>query len=163
MIKEEAGKKRTFSTGANKQAAVGKGTPVLFPGDAYLEISKHFEEGADIHGARNWEKGIPLSKLIDSLERHIAQEKLGMTDESHARALAWNAVVYLATKIRIERGQLLEELADIPGISPEEAMSKARLCDGCHNCKLNTPNDYNTKNGLETGCFYYQESPKLGA
>lgn len=116
MIKEESGPERTFSTGANKQASAGKGTPVLFPGDAYLEIAKHFEDGATHYGARNWEKGIPLSSLIDSLERHIAQEKLGLADESHARAIAWNAVVYLATKIRVERGQLPVELADIPGI-----------------------------------------------
>ena len=115
-VKKESGPKRLFATGANKQASSGKGTPVLFPGDAYLEISKHFEDGAEHYGARNWEKGIPLSELINSLERHIAQEKLGMEDESHARAIAWNAVVYLATKVRIKRGQLPTELADIPGL-----------------------------------------------
>ncbi|HDY88779.1 MAG TPA: hypothetical protein ENH82_11800, partial [bacterium] len=77
-IKTESGKKREFSTGAKKQAAKGKGTPVLFPPDAYLEVSKHFEEGAEHYSARNWEKGIPLSELINSLERHIAQEKMGL-------------------------------------------------------------------------------------
>lgn len=113
-IKQESGEKREFSTGAQKQAAAGKGTPSLFPGDAYLEVCKHFEDGAELHGGRNWELGIPLSKLIDSLERHIAQEKMGLTDESHARALAWNAVVYLATKIRIQNGLLPKELDDMP-------------------------------------------------
>ena len=125
MIKRESGPRREFSTGATRQNAEGKGTPVLFPSDAYIEISKHFEEGAKTHGARNWEKGLPLSGLIDSLERHIAAEKLGQTDESHARALAWNAVVYLATKVRIERGQLPPELADIPGLS-ELATTKTK-------------------------------------
>ncbi len=114
-IKVEEGKKREFSTGAKKQASTGKGTPVLFPPDAYLEISKHFEDGAAIYDARNWEKGIPLSKLIDSLERHIAEEKMGLTDERHDRALAWNAVVYLATKLRIQAGVLPAELADLCG------------------------------------------------
>lgn len=115
MIKKETGEKRQFSTGAKKQSALGKGTPVLFPPDAYLEISRHFEEGARIHGDRNWEKGIPLSQLINSLERHIAQEKMGLTDESHDRALAWNAVVYLATKLRIKAGVLPKELDDLCG------------------------------------------------
>ena len=118
-IKIESGKTREFSTGAKKQAAVGKGTPVLVPGDAILDVAIHFEKGAVVHGARNWEKGIPLSELLNSLERHLQQEKLGLTDEPHARALAWNAIVYLATKLRIERGQLPAELNDVPGLVVE--------------------------------------------
>ena len=112
-IKIESGEKREFSTGAKKQNATGKGTPVLIPGDAMLEVAKHFEEGAAVHGSRNWEKGIPLSEILNSLERHLQQEKLGMADEPHARSLAWNAIVYLATKLRIERGQLPAELDDM--------------------------------------------------
>ena len=114
MIKKELGGKREFSTGAKKQAASGKGTPVLFPGDAYIAISQHFEDGAIVYDARNWEKGIPLSKLVDSLERHIAQFKMNMVDESHLRAIGWNAVVLLATKLRIENGLLPKELDDMP-------------------------------------------------
>ncbi len=113
-IKQESGKERKFSTGAKKQHSKGKGKPSLFPGDGYLEICKHFEDGAETHEARNWEKGIPLSDLIDSLERHIADEKMGKTDESHDRALAWNAVVYLTTKLRIQRGLLPKSLDDMP-------------------------------------------------
>ena len=114
MIKKEQGNKREFSTGAKRQAAVGKGLPSLFPGDAYIDICKHFEHGAEHYDARNWEKGLPLASIIDSLERHIAAEKMGLTDESHARALAWNAVVYLATKLRIEAGILPQGLDDLP-------------------------------------------------
>ncbi|KKN03325.1 hypothetical protein LCGC14_1108670, partial [marine sediment metagenome] len=95
-IKVEQGERRKFSTGAEKQASAGKGTPVLVPGDAVIDVSKHFENGAVVHGDRNWEKGIPLSEILNSLERHLQQEKMGMTDEPHARALAWNALVYLA-------------------------------------------------------------------
>ncbi len=112
-IKIESGETRKFSTGARKQAAAGKGTPVLVPGDAIIDVAIHFEKGAVVHGPRNWEKGIPLSEILNSLERHLQQEKLGMTDEPHARALAWNAIVYLATKLRIERGQLPKSLDDM--------------------------------------------------
>ncbi len=113
-IKAVDGPKREFSTGAESQDASGKGTPVLVPGDAILDIAKHFENGAAIYGARNWEKGIPLSEQLNSLERHLQQEKMGLTDEPHARALAWRAIVYLATKLRIEEGILPAELADMP-------------------------------------------------
>ena len=113
-IKKEEGEKRVFSTGAKRQASSGKGTPSLIPGDAILDIAKHFEKGAVMYGGRNWEKGLTLSSILDSLERHLQQEKMGETDEPHARALAWNAIVYLATKIRIEKGILPPELADVP-------------------------------------------------
>lgn len=113
-IKKEDGPKREFSTGARRQAASGKGTPVLVPGDAIIDVSKHFEKGIPVYGARNWEKGIPLSELLNSLERHLQQEKMGLTDEPHARALVWNALVYLATKLRIENGLLPASLNDMP-------------------------------------------------
>ncbi len=113
-IKVVDGPKREFSTGAESQDASGKGTPVLVPGDAILDIAKHFENGAAIYGPRNWEKGIPLSEQLNSLERHLQQEKMGLTEEPHARALAWRAIVYLATKLRIEEGILPAELADMP-------------------------------------------------
>ena len=112
-IKKETGEKREFSTGAKKQPAVGKGTPVLVPGDAILEVAKHFEEGAAVHGPNNWCLGIPLSEITNSLERHIIQFKMGLKDESHLRAIAWNAIVLLATKIRIDAGILPKELDDI--------------------------------------------------
>ena len=113
-IKKESGPKREFFTGAERQSSEGKGTPVLVPGDAILDVAKHFERGAVVYEARNWEKGIPLSEILNSLERHLQAEKMGMTDESHARALVWNALVYLATKLRIENGLLPAELNDMP-------------------------------------------------
>lgn len=115
-IKKESEPERVFDNGAKRQAAAGKGTPSLFPGDAYLEVCKHFEDGAAHYSPRNWEKGLPLSTYIDSLERHIAQEKMGLTDESHDRAIAWNAVCYLATKLRIKAGLLPKELDDLEGV-----------------------------------------------
>jgi hypothetical protein len=113
-IKKESDENRKFNTGAEKQHSEGKGTPVLFPGDAYIEVCKHFEDGAKHYDARNWEQGIPLSELINSLERHIADEKMADTSERHDRAMAWNAIAYLATKIRIQRGLLPKELDDMP-------------------------------------------------
>ncbi len=133
-IKKEEGENRKFSTGAEKQHSKGKGKPSLFPGDAYIEVCKHFEDGAEHYEARNWEKGIPLSDIIDSLERHIADEKMGDTSERHDRAMAWNAIVYLATKIRIQRGLLPKELADMPGYErqlkevPLEIAQTAKAC-----------------------------------
>ena len=127
-IKIETGSRREFSTGAESQASSGKGTPVLVPGDAIIDIAKHFEKGAELYGPRNWEKGIPLSEQLNSLERHLQQEKMGMTDEPHARALAWRAIVYLDTTLRIEKGMLPAELDDMPTYTTlEERLDKEEI------------------------------------
>ncbi len=130
-IRKEIEPERKFNSGAKRQAAAGKGTPVLFPGDAYLDICKHFEDGAVHYGGRNWERGLPLSSYIDSLERHIAQEKMGLTDESHDRAIAWNAICYLATKLRIQAGILPKELDDLCGVYGDKPVVEDKFAEYC--------------------------------
>ena len=56
----------------------------------YLEVSKHFEEGAKKYGEHNWQKGIPINCYIDSAVRHYLKFVAGYTDESHDRAFVWN-------------------------------------------------------------------------
>ena len=112
MIKDSAKKKAV--TGASRSGGKGRGTPSLLPFDAMMELAKHFEEGAEIHAPRNWEKGLPLSWYVDSMFRHLADVMAGKTDESHERAMAWNAVCFLATWKRIENGTLPAELDDLP-------------------------------------------------
>lgn len=55
-----------------------------------LEVAKHFEEGAKKYGDRNWEKGIPCTRYIDSAVRHYCKWRAGWTDEPHDRAFIWN-------------------------------------------------------------------------
>lgn len=57
---------------------------------AMLEVSKHYEDGCQKYGERNWEKGIPLHCYIDSGVRHYIKWKRGDTDEPHDRAFLWN-------------------------------------------------------------------------
>lgn len=117
---EKNTEKRQFSTGAKRQFAKGKGTPVLFPPEAMIALAKHFEGGAEIYGPRNWEKGLPLSEIMSSALRHGFQEMTGLIDENHAVAFFWNACIYVATKIRIERGLLPKELNDMPSYVPRQ-------------------------------------------
>lgn len=60
--------------------------------NAVLELSHHYEQGADKYGERNWEKGIPLHCYIDSAIRHLLKWGSGMEDEPHDRAFMWNIV-----------------------------------------------------------------------
>ncbi len=58
--------------------------------DMCLEVAKHYEEGCNKYGERNWEKGIPLHCFIDSGIRHLLKHMRGDTDERHDRAFVWN-------------------------------------------------------------------------
>ena len=58
--------------------------------DMCLELAIHFEEGCKKYGERNWEKGIPVERYIDSAVRHYLKYLRGDNDERHDRALVWN-------------------------------------------------------------------------
>ena len=55
-----------------------------------LDISLHFEEGAEKYGPNNWQKGIPIHSYIDSAIRHYLKWAAGYEDEPHDRACVWN-------------------------------------------------------------------------
>ena len=57
-----------------------------------LDVAKHFENGALKYGERNWQKGIPISRYIDSALRHLMKDCAGETDEDHAAAFVWNCM-----------------------------------------------------------------------
>lgn len=63
----------------------------------YLEVSKHFEEGAKKYGEHNWQKGIPVKCYIDSAVRHYLKFMRGDNDEPHDRALVWNILCCIWT------------------------------------------------------------------
>lgn len=65
--------------------------------DMVLELAKHYEDGCQKYGERNWEKGIPLHCYIDSGVRHYLKWLRGDDDEPHDRAFVWNIVCAIWT------------------------------------------------------------------
>ena len=63
----------------------------------YLEVAKHFEEGAKKYGENNWQKGLPLNCYIDSAVRHYLKCLRGDKDEPHDRAFCWNIMCAIWT------------------------------------------------------------------
>ena len=63
----------------------------------FLEVSKHFEEGAKKYGEHNWQKGIPTHCYIDSAVRHYLKWLRGDKDEPHDRAFVWNILCCIWT------------------------------------------------------------------
>lgn len=87
---EDSGHRRLYLTGAVRDRQYGKGRCDLLPAAALLRLSKHYEAGAIKYTDRNWEKGIPISDMIDSGLRHILKYLDGWDDEDHLAAAAWN-------------------------------------------------------------------------
>ena len=63
-------------------------------------------------GIGNW--GQPLSRYLDSAERHLTKVKMGLEDEDHLSAACWNLMAIIETQKRIELGILPEELDNLP-------------------------------------------------
>ena len=76
--------------------------------NALLEVSIHYEEGAEKYGEHNWEKGRPACCFLDSASRHYIKLRRGDKDERHDRAFIWNLLGLLWT---IEHHS---ELNDLP-------------------------------------------------
>ena len=62
-----------------------------------LEVSKHFEEGAEKYGENNWQKGLPVKCYINSAVRHYLKWLRGDKDEPHDRAFCWNLLCAIWT------------------------------------------------------------------
>jgi hypothetical protein len=126
-ILKDSGTRSTFDTGAVRDGQTGKGRMDLLPVNALIEVSKIFEAGAEKYEARNWEKGIPLSRFMDSGLRHAMKWLRGDRDESHLAQACWNFLCLLDTQQRIEEGLLPMSLNDIPynHITPQSRIADA--------------------------------------
>jgi len=103
-----------FSTGSKRGSRRGKGRFDLITPIGLMRLAQHYENGAVGYGERNWEKGQPLSRYIDSGIRHFYQFLCGFRDEDHLAAAAWNALGAIHTEEMVRRGLLPEELDDLP-------------------------------------------------
>jgi len=115
FVTKDSGERESFAmTGAQRDSRTGKGRFDLIPGDALTRLAQLYERGAAKYEARNWEKGMPMSRMIDSMLRHAFQASAGDADEDHLAAVIFNAMGVMAYQERIKRGLLPAELDDLP-------------------------------------------------
>lgn len=110
---EDSGQREEFSTGSRRDTREGKGRYDLLPPLAIQRLALVYEKGGKRYGDRNWEKGQPLSRYLDSALRHLFQVLEGNDDEDHAGHAAWNVLALIATQEWIRRGELPVELGDL--------------------------------------------------
>ncbi|MHA1844332.1 MAG: dATP/dGTP diphosphohydrolase domain-containing protein [Promethearchaeota archaeon] len=111
---QDSGKRQDFSTGSIRDTNEGKPRYDLITPIALYRLAMHYANGSAKYGDRNWEKGQPLGRYIESLERHLQKAKVGLEDEDHWSAIIWNAMAFIHTKEMIDAGALPKELNDLP-------------------------------------------------
>ena len=113
-ITKDSGTKQEFETGAHRDTQSGKGRYDLIPPVALRRIAGVYQRGAEKYGQRNWEKGMPIGRFLDSALRHIYQYIEGRRDEDHLAQAMWNVAGAIHVETMIERGLLPPELNDMP-------------------------------------------------
>jgi len=107
---DDSGKRINYGEGkAMREPSDGKGRYDLITPFGLRRVAKWYELGAKKYADRNWEKGIPFSRCIDSAKRHIDKYIMGMTDEDHLSAAVWNLLAIIHFQ---ELG--MDELDDMP-------------------------------------------------
>lgn len=101
---KDSGAREEFTTGSKRDTAIGKGRYDLLPFLALRRVAKHYENGAIKYDARNWEKGQPVGRMLDCALRHLHQAAMGLADEDHLAAAAWNILGIMEFEERIEIG-----------------------------------------------------------
>lgn len=107
----------TLSTGAVRQKTAGRGCYELMSPFVLERDAKIYEWGAVKRGYRNWEKGMPFSRCIQSIFRHLTQFMTRQNDPDHGDCLAairfWCATLMHYEEM-IKRGLLPKSLDDMP-------------------------------------------------
>lgn len=114
IVLPDSGRRENFPTGAVRDDRGGKGRFDLLSPIALKRLARHYEAGAVKYADRNWEKGIPLSRSLDSALRHLFAFLEGDRTEDHLAAAAWNVFAIMHTEAMIARRLLPEALNDLP-------------------------------------------------
>lgn len=110
----DSGKRQAFWTGAVRDTAEGKARPDLCSPFAEERRGTWMALGARKYSERNWEKGMPLSRFLASLCRHVMKLKQGDRSEDHAAAICFNAEAIMHGEEMIRRGLWPKEFDDLP-------------------------------------------------
>lgn len=111
---KDSGKRKEFESGAVRDLRDGKGRYDLISPIALRRWALICESGAKKYSERNWEKGMPVMRFLDSAVRHIYKHIEGKRDEDHLAQAMWNVSCAIHTIEMVERGLLPKELDDRP-------------------------------------------------
>ncbi len=123
----DSGTRQEFNTGAVRDTADEKPRPDLISPFALERLGEWLRLGAIKYRERNWEAGMPISRCVASLWRHLLKYQQGEHDEDHLAAILFNAMAIIHYEEMIKRGTLPESLSDMPAYLRGAADGSAML------------------------------------
>jgi hypothetical protein len=104
---KDSGKRQHFKGGAQRDSGE-KPRPDLVSPYALTRVGEHLRKGAEKYDERNWEKGMPFSRLVASAYRHLLEFQKGDTEEDHLSAIIFNiqAIIHFQETGRKELNDL---------------------------------------------------------
>jgi len=108
----DSGQREAFTTGAVRDAAEDKPRFGLIPVEVLKRYAMRYTDGAKKYGEWNWQKGIPLLRVYESLLRHVFAWREGDKSEDHLAAVLWNAGAIMWYEEQIKKGLLPASLAE---------------------------------------------------
>lgn len=121
-VTKDTGKGREkYKSGMVRDIRVQKGRFDLLSPFVLIRLAKIYERGSYKYSERNWEKGCPFSRFLDSAFRHLVQYIAGINDgEDHIGASIWNLTAIIHFQELIEAGLMPKELDDLPKYMSQE-------------------------------------------
>ena len=115
-----------------RDTADDKPRPDLISPFAEERLGHWLRMGARKYAERNWEKGMPYSRCVASLKRHVMKFQQGLNDEDHLAAIMFNSMAVIHYQEMIERGVLPPGLNDMPSYRPitRRCAKKSRSIQG---------------------------------
>lgn len=116
----DSGERQVFATGAQRDIAEEKPRPDLRSPFAAERCGRWMALGAKKYSENNWMRGMPFSRVLASLCRHLMQYQQGDTTsgDDHLAAIVFNAEALIHYEAMIQRGVLPPELDDRPNYAP---------------------------------------------
>jgi hypothetical protein len=119
---KDSGQRESFAGGAVRDIQDDKPRYELIPPAPLYRLAMHYAGGAAKYAPWNWAKGMPLSRALASLERHLQQYKEGDTEEDHLAAVAWNAFALMHYETYPHLYEQYYDLPDWEATTIEEAL-----------------------------------------
>ena len=132
LAKEEESELRTFPSGATRSRDADCERYDLIPPSAVRREAIIMAEGAETHGDRNWEQGVPIHVCLNHLERHLNLYKSGDRSEDHLAKIRVNAgfIIHFEEKDndRISNSELIgSNYPDSPRATPLHSHRQTHL------------------------------------
>lgn len=91
ITKSDPVERDSFANGAVRDTQNGKPRYALIPPPALKRLADAYARGAEKYDDFNYLKGMPTSRIMDSLMRHVEAYRAGDRVEDHLAAIAWNS------------------------------------------------------------------------